>query len=147
MHEVGRPGSTRHLCLACAEAHDGGAVQAERGLNLSAVLVCVGAFGLFISVFADWLALGRSGLFGVWQLTGLAMGGVLLLTGAMVRILTVALIGLCVIVLTLLAEWVGLGTAPGFGVHQVTGTIISVLAILIGAVLGPLFTRRRTSEH
>ncbi len=132
MHEVGRPGSQRHFCMSCADANDAGPPRPESALNFSAVFAAIGWFVLVISVFADQFHFGKSPGFGPWQTTGLGIGLVLVLTAAIVRISTLSIIGLCLIGLTLAADWVGFGNADGFGPQQWAGVAVA-LALLAGA--------------
>jgi hypothetical protein len=48
-------------------------------------------------------------------------------------------IGVIILLLSLLANSIGIGGAPGFGYKQITGTVIGAILAIVGYVL---FSRR-----
>jgi len=129
------------LCVLCAADDQQAGPRRARGANRAAILLCVGLFVLVISAAADWLAFGSSEGFGWQQLLGLGLAGILLLIGAVVRIPTLSVIGLFIGLLTVLADWLGLGNAPGFGWHQVSGSLLGAALIAAGLVVARTMAR------
>jgi hypothetical protein len=123
----------RHFCLACAEAEEMEAEQRDQYLNYGAILISVGLFVLVLSVFADWLAFGHPLSGFAWkQRTGVALAGMLILTAAVVQIPTMLVIGVLFGTLTILADLLAFGQAPGFGWQQTLGTVLGLLLLLTG---------------
>lgn len=44
-------------------------------------------------------------------------------------------IGVIILLLSLLANFIGVGSAPGFGYKQITGTVVGVIVAIVGYVL------------
>jgi len=126
----------RHLCLACADAEDMPPATRDRRLDHAAILVVSGLLVLVISVGADLFAFGSTAGFGWRQWTGVALGLFLVFVGAVIQVPTVMVIGLITGLLTLLADWLGLGNAQGFGVHQLLGALLGMLMIGAGLLAG-----------
>jgi len=101
-------------------------------VNFSAVILCAGLIVLVLSLSADMLAFGKSEGFGWQQQTGLAIGASIFLIGAIVRVATLALIGLIAVVLALLADWLAFGSGSGFGAQQVAGVLLGTAILLVG---------------
>jgi hypothetical protein len=120
------------LCPQCASDAASARSLQRGGLNAAAVLLSVGAFVLFMSALADWFAFGSAEGFGWKQLLGLGLGGILFLTGAVTRVPTLFVIGLIFGLLALLADWLGFGSAPGFGWHQISGCVLGGVLITLG---------------
>lgn len=139
--ESGSPG-IRHLCLDCAEAQ-ADLPHAEPGLNFSALLISVGLFVLAISVFAEVLGFGSDEGFGWQQLVGLTVAGVLVLSGATIRIPTIVAIGLMIGGITILADYMDIGGKEGFGYKQIIGAALGGLLALAGVLFG---RRRQVSQ-
>jgi len=123
-------GSGWRLCAHCAGERRRARPPALRGLNLAAIVLSIGAFVLLLSVFADWLGFGRSEGFGRRQELGLGLAALLLVIGALLRVATISVIALAIGGLTLLADWLGFGNAPGFGAQQRAGCVVGALLLL-----------------
>ncbi len=123
----------RRLCLACADLEETAGAERRRHLNYGAILISAGAFVLLLSILADWLGFD-AGAFGWKQRGGLLLAGVLVTTAAIVQVPTLLVIGLLFGGLTLLADLVGFGNAPGFGLHQGIGTLLGVMLVAAGLV-------------
>ena len=121
----------RLVCPACEG--EGPGRGAGGSAQRAAVLISVGLFVLAISVLADLLAFGSAAGFGWQQIAGLGLALVLVLTGAMMRIPAIAIIGLIVGVLALLADWLAFGSAEGFGWQQILGVALGA-ALAAGGV-------------
>jgi len=128
-------GTVRHLCMRCvAEQQDALTSRPDRPLNHCAVLISIGLFVLVISTLADVLKFGRYEGFGWKQLTGVGVAGVLVLTGAVVRVPTVLVIGLITGALAVLADWSAFGSSPGFGWQQTSASLAGGALIAIGLI-------------
>ena len=123
------------LCPSCAEADQDLRASPGRGLNRAAILISVGLFVLALSVLADLLAFGSGEGFGWKQILGFGIAGVLVLTGAMVRIPTLLVIGLIIGSLSVLADWLGFGNVEGFWWQQILGSLLGLLLIAAGITL------------
>jgi hypothetical protein len=108
------------------------AAPRERSLNRGAILICVGVFTLAITLFADQIGFGQESGFGWKQDIALALGAILVAAGALLRIATLLVIGVIIAVLTLLADWLRLGSVEGFGLKQLTGSLLGVVLIVAG---------------
>ena len=128
-------------CPACAAAGRSPATPRPEGLDRAAILMSVCLFVLAVSALADVLAFGSHAGFGWRQGLGLGFAGVLVLTGAMMRISTLFAIGLIVGLLTLLADWLGFGDAPGFGWQQTLGSLLGAALIAMGLLVRGTSTR------
>jgi di/tricarboxylate transporter len=107
----------------------------DRKRNRAALLAILGLIILVLSIGADFFAFGRAEGFGWKQMSGVLCGAVLVLIGAVVRTQTVALAGLILGGLSLLADWLRFGKSPGFGGEQTLGTLLGVILLLVGLSL------------
>ncbi|GEM_PF-2734563 len=107
-----------------------------RSLHHAAVLTVLGLYLLLLALLADQLRLGNTQGFGYQQWAGVLLAAVLLLTGALLRIPTLAVIGLLTGSLTLLADYLGLGRSPGFGGRQAIAAALGVLLLITGCLRG-----------
>lgn len=144
MHEIGSPGSAHHFCMRCAEGCDDNLTQSD-SLNHSAVLVVIGFFLLTTSILADWLQLGHRHGFGAWQVASMMLAVVVISSGALVRISSLSVLGLCLLLVTLAADYLGLDGRTGFGVRQTTVLVIACITIATGVALGCLPPRATQS--
>jgi hypothetical protein len=140
--EAGGLGTLRHFCINCALAQESHARMTRSELNKDAIVILFGVALLSLSVLADWLELGKSQGWGYRQFIGLGMGLALVGTGAALRAMTVMFTGLVFVGLTVLADWLGLGSG-GFGWQQITGTVVGAICIMTGVLLA---TRRRMGD-
>lgn len=125
----------RHLCLACADAEEADAPARERGLNHAAILLSVGVIVLLLSLLADVLKFGQEKGFGWKQQSGILVGGILVLSAALLRIPTLLVIGLVAAALSTLADHLGFGSGEGFGSHQILGVAAGILLIVAGLLM------------
>jgi hypothetical protein len=126
----------RRFCRECerqaaAAARVG---QYQVALAFARLLIYCGlALGLLVFT-ADRLGLsGRAG-FGWRQLTGLELGFLVLALGVLTRRLALRVIGVCVLVLSLGADFFSLGHAPGLGWREQIALVISTSLILAGSL-------------
>ena len=134
-NEEGQAVTCRHLCLQCAADEDVVIPTRERALNRAVVLIAFGLAVLLLSLLADPLSFGRCEGFGWKQFTGVGIGAVLTVVGAMLQIRVLFLLGLMMAALAVLADWLGFGSAEGFGSHQITGTVLGALLVAFGLCL------------
>lgn len=134
--------AVRHLCLKCADLEHEASQAIPLAPNVAAILIVVGALVALISAFADPLGFGGAAGFGWQQWSGILIAGILVLAGAIVQAPTLPILGLLVGMVTLLADWLGLGSAAGFGWQQGLGVAVGVALILLGFGL----TRRSSGQ-
>ncbi len=134
-----------HLCEMCADEFRFDQPTGRKRSGWAAIFITFGAMTTLLSVFADPLALGTSETFGWKQRTALIAAGILVLLGAVVRAQTLFMIGTFWAALALLADWLHLGSDPGFGLQQITGMILGLIAMFIGAMIAR--ARRRGSSE
>lgn len=130
--DMGSGPSERHLCLPCADIEEEEADRANKGLNHAAVLMITGLLTLTLCAGADVFKFGLAEGFGFWQWSGIALGSLLILIGAIVQTATLWVIGVFTIGLTLMAEWLRFGAEPGFGYKQILGCLGGVILIIAG---------------
>ena len=132
-----------HFCLTCADAVAGDYsrddLPDQHRRNRAALFVLVGLIVLVLSVGADFFHFGQAEGFGWKQMTGLFCGIALVVLGSIIRSQTVALTGLIMGGLTLLADWLGFGSSPGIGWQQMAGILLGTVLVLAGLYV----TRRR----
>ncbi len=131
----------RHLCLRCADVEDNVVPPRERRLDVPVVVTTTGLLVLVVSVLADPLGFGSSEGFGWQQWTGVAVAAILTLTGAIIQIPMLLVVGLHTGGVTILADWLGLGSAEGFGWQQILGSALGVLLIAIGLLVARSMSR------
>jgi len=126
--------TVHHFCLRCADLNAAADEwdAADRRLNRAAVCALAGLIVLVISVGADFFAFGRADGFGWKQMTGVFCGAAFFLTGTLLRASTLILVGLIMGGVTLLADWLAFGSSPGFGWHQILGTLLGVFLLVGG---------------
>lgn len=135
MHEIGRPGSARHLCMHCADR----VPQDARGdcyVNIGAVIISVGLVLFFLSIFADSLDIGGHRGFVARQAGILLLAITLLTAAAVIRIGTLATLGLLLLTIALLADYAGIAGHQGFGLRQVSGVCLACVLVAVGLRLG-----------
>ncbi len=111
----------------------------------------VGIVVFAVSLEADQLGIGHAPGFGLWQISGSAAGLILAVEGlvlslskaetGLAKTVGTALLvaGIVVLVLSLTADFNGMGSEPGFGLWQAGGSVGG----LIVAVLGFVLSRRK----
>lgn len=119
------------------DAEDETFITRGRKIDIAVAMFCIGPYVLLISLFADVLGFGSAQGFGWQQWMGVLIAGAIGLAGAIVRAPTLWTIGMFVGGVTVLADWLGLGSAPGFGWQQVLGSALGVALILIGVTRSP----------
>lgn len=117
----------------------------DRSLEQSLAMLAVGSFILAISLAADFLHFGGTAGFGWKQIAGLVLAAVLTLAGALMRVPAMLSVGLLFGGITILADWLGFGGDPGFGMQQGMGAIVGLCVILAGFVYARM--RRAASEE
>jgi len=115
--------------------------QRDYDLNVPAVAIIVGFFVLVISIFADVLGFGESEGFGWEQWTGVALSGVLVLTGGIMQIPTILAVGLITGAITILADWLKIGDIEGFGSQQAWGSVIGASMVVFGVIKARLMSK------
>ncbi len=125
----------RHFCVDCEEAFEEHSRSRRRRSGDAAVVIVVGALTLLMSLFADALRLGGTEGFGSFQMAGVLIGCLLSLLGAVARARTLLILGVILLSQSLLADWLALGNAEGYGVHQAIGSAGGMLIIIVGVVL------------
>ena len=132
---VGGVSTMRHFCEDCVDVACIDAPNPPRQWAAAAVLGSIGLVVLLLSVFADWLRLGSAAGFGWYQQTGVVVGAVVLLLGAVARVPTLLILGMFACVLSILADWFAFGSAEGFGWQQILGTALGALLIIAALIV------------
>ncbi len=143
-HDPDHGNVIRDFCLDCADDFDAERRRRGRGLHGPALVICLGLTLLLLSVFADALAIGKSGGLGWKQHAGVIIGGCLTLMGAVLRVPTVLLMGIEVAGLSLCADRLELGLQAGFGPDQLLGSVMGALIVLVG-VAASRYRRKEAS--
>jgi hypothetical protein len=116
-------------------------------------LLAVGVILLIISLAADVIGIGNWAGFGLRQFVGtisgviLAVVGFVLISGIIKNRKTagIALLvaGVILLIISLAADVIGIGNSTGFGLGQIAGAVVGVIA----AVLGFVFSPRKKKEE
>jgi|GEM_PF-1128469 len=136
----------RRLCLSCADTVAGDAL-ADRGgaarlrLRPAAVLIAAGGLLALSGVFFDGLGLHGSRGVGWLQGSGLVLGGLMVVVGALLRADLIAVVGTVLFGLALLADVCGVVGQPGFGWRQ--GSLIGAGVVLM--LIGLIWHRRHSA--
>ena len=112
---------------------------------MGGILISVGLFVFAVSSLADFLKFGSGEGFGWKQEAGLALAGMLALTGSFVGVLMLIVIGIVIGTLTLLADLLAFGSNAGFGIQQLLGSLFG-LAVTVTGLRIVSRTSRRVSE-
>ncbi len=128
-----------HLCMDCADIRaESNDRRRPRGRlrftrpEVGAILVAIGIFIFFVSALADALQFGGSEGFGWKQNSGLILAAVLVLVGSLFGALFLAVIGMGIGMLTILADLLHFGSVPGFGIQQILGTMLGAATMIGG---------------
>lgn len=130
----------RRLCLECADRDHEPPARFGKGLNYSVILISVGVIIVLLSALADRRNVASTPGFGWKQDIVVVLSGLLVVIATLLRIPTLAVIGLLAGVLSLLADVFQFGSDPGFGWYQMGG----LFAGLITASIGMQMARRKT---
>lgn len=126
---VGGTATVRHFCQDCfGDEKPPSAYSHRRGE--AAIVAAVGLIVLLMSVAADYLRFGKEVGFGSHQQLGVIIGIILLILGAVARAGSIITIGASAVALSVVADWVGFGSSPGFGAQQLLGTVLGVGMLL-----------------
>ena len=140
-----------NLCTVCADrrARSGGEPGQRFRLRLTrtdmgGILISVGLFVFAVSSLADLLKFGSGEGFGWKQEAGLALAGMLALTGSVFGVLMLIVIGVVIGTLTLLADLLAFGSNAGFGIQQLIGSLIGLAVMMAGLRIVSRTSRRVT---
>ena len=142
----GRP-LVRRYCMTCAEAvehpsslsSDG--MKGRRRLGVGSLLMVTGIIAGSIASLADHLAGGGYGGFGVYQTVAVVLGALFVLLGTLTRVDVLAVFGMLVFAVAVVADLARVGGSPGFGLKQQIGVAIALLLVGVG------FALRRRARH
>ena len=106
------------------------------------VLLVIGIVLMIVSLAADRIGIGSTPVFGYWQSLGSVVGGFVTAIGFYLasgnRKLTGILLligGAILLIGSLTADMIGLGTSAGFGYDQIIGAMAGIVAAVAGFVL------------
>lgn len=133
--DMGAGVGDRYLCLQCADMEEEEADRENKGLNHAMVLMVIGLLTFVLCAGADVFKFGLAKGFGWWQWSGIALGSLLILIGAIAQTATLWVIGVFAVGLTLVAEWLRFGAEPGFGYKQILGCLVGAILIAAGLLL------------
>ncbi len=128
------------LCLLCADrdpqSHPEIVGISDRAREHGVFLLLLFGLGLgILGVIADHLGISGHKGFGFYQITGVIIGAVCVVTGTMLRVDTLSLSGAVVFAVSLCADLVGIGGSPGMGNKQLAVILVALLLITIGITL------------
>lgn len=137
---AGRP-TRREYCLDCAgRRHESAGMGTVVSPFLPSLLIKGGAVIGLLSLLADYLHIaGKSG-FGWKQIAGTEIGALALTLGAFLRMGFLTVGGLVLVVISLGADYLGVGHSEGLGWKQLIALPISVACV----VAGLLWQRRQS---
>jgi len=124
----------RQYCLECAERRQepAGGMGEVVGPFIPSLLIRVGAVIGILTLAADYLHIaGKSG-FGWKQMAGAEVGALALTLGAFLRVGFLIVAGVVLIVLSLGADYLGVGHSPGLGWKQQVALPVSVVCVIVG---------------
>lgn len=134
----------RHYCLECADEREVESPSPEQaavsaGLSHGGLLMLMGGLLAFLAIGADFLGISGQTGFGWFQRLGVLFGLLLVIVGAVFRVGTLSVFGLILFVVSLFADFLGIGESPGMGSRQQI-----TLALSIALLAGGTFVQRRT---
>ncbi len=130
-----------HLCQLCADEFQVDHPSGRRRSGFAAMVITFGVMVTLVSVLADPLQLGEGEEFGWQQQAGLIVAGVSILLGAVMRAQTLLVFGVFLGALDILADWLHLGSEPGFGIQQISATVAG-----LGIVAAGVFVARARQQ-
>jgi hypothetical protein len=134
----------RQFCRECARRADFEARRRQPRITagLAAPLTWAGIFLVALALTADYLSIsGRSG-FGWRQITGAELGFLCVVLGVLLQRAFVGTAGLFLLVLSLLADLLALGHAPGAGWRTKAALLAGTVLVAAGLTLRHLLGRR-----
>lgn len=143
---VNRDPQYEDLCLICADrdpqSYPDMIGTGDRARQHGVFLLLL--FGLslgILGVLADHLGISGNTGFGLYQVLGVIIGAVCVLTGTMLRVHALSLSGAVLFAVSLCADLVGIGGTPGMGIKQLTVIFVAIVLIAIGITLHYRFRR------
>jgi len=141
----------RHLCLRCAETafedylvEPNGAPRSR--LSVASLLIAGGILVAAVGATADeWGVQGSSG-FGWKQQSALAVGGLLVVLGGLLRADVVAVVGTVLFGLGALADLFGTFGSPGMGWRQMLLIFAGLVSMCWGLLLRAYLSRQPTKR-
>jgi hypothetical protein len=134
----------RHYCLECADEREAENPSPEQapvnaGLSHGGLLMLLGGLLAVLALGADFLGISGQTGFGWFQRIGASLGLLFVIVGAVFRVGTLSVLGLILFVVSLFADFLGIGESPGMGLRQQMTLVLSI-ALLAGGT----FVQRRT---
>lgn len=142
-YEEGAP-VFRHFCTDCADKVDESTASSPFMLDrhrasTASLLILIGVSLGAMGIAADYIGIPRGSGFGWLRFLGLAIGALLVLVGALIRIDVVGLAGTVIFGLTACVSLFGLSKASGIGWKQQLAVLVGLALMLTGLML-----KRRT---
>jgi hypothetical protein len=132
MHEVGRPGSVRHLCMTCADGAAGLTEVLEGHLRRGLRTTLFGLLVLTVSLIADQAPIERRPAPGLWQI-GLFCAAILMTScGSLSGVTGLSVTGLLLLTGVLTTGYLDGRRPPAMGTAPAIGVVLGVLMIAWG---------------
>jgi peptidoglycan/LPS O-acetylase OafA/YrhL len=137
-------GSLRSYCRACQDraAEEQRNERRSVALLFAGLLVYAGVVLLVLTAAADHLHISGHAGFGWRQMTGFEVGCIAILLGLLARRGLVGMAGLFLLVLSIGADLLQVGHAPGFGWRARVAMLIATLMLVVGVVWRRALERR-----
>ena len=133
----------RQYCPECARRHQAEETRRRRQIaaSVASPVTYSGLLLVMLALTADYLAIsGRSG-FGWRQITGAEVGVLCVVLGLMLRRALLGTAGLYLLVLSLLADLLAVGHAPGAGWRTKAALAAGTVLLATGLYLRRVLTR------
>ena len=122
-------------CSACADAlyspHRERVARGKSKLNLSTIILIMGALLVSVGVFADDFGHQGSDGFGPYQVAAVVLGCLVVVLGALLRIDLLVVPGVVLAALGALADVFGRVGTPGFGWRQQIAVVAGVILVAV----------------
>lgn len=134
----------RSYCLDCADTPrvpDDENTGVRHHLSVGSLMILAGLIVAFLGGAGDYLGIRNPGGVGWYQMSGLGVGALLVVLGAILGVDLIALVGTFVFGLSACSDVLGLGDNPGIGPMQNLALVGGTLLIAVGVVVRWRFGR------
>jgi len=130
------PDGPRQVCRECERRQLSNEPSAARqvGIDVARLLIYAGLILAVLTLTVDHLSISGHAGFGWRQITGTELGILIIAIGVLAGHGLLGMAGLFLLVLSLGADMLNLGHAPGFGWRKQTALVVAVLLLTGGTV-------------